>query len=994
MVGQTISHYRVISKLGEGGMGVVYLAEDIHLGRRVAIKTAKCKPDDYAFLNRFLREARAASLLSHQHIATIYEYGKTDNGQPYIVMELVEGKSLSELMRSEALSIPQTLKIIRQVAEALSEAHRHGIVHRDIKPSNIAINERGVVKVLDFGLAKQINGDQVNPVDPEQLRMLNTQTREGVIVGTPMYFSPEQALGLDVDTRSDLFSLGSVLYECIAGKPAFSGSGPNEISAKVIRDDPPPPSQFNPTVSAELDRISLKALAKKTEARYQSADELSSDLEGVDIPAAFVPTIRQNALRGLATLAGRLKQPKLSLAYVATGVIIVLAFLFAVWRWTRATYPQAPTEAQRSYGRAVEAMREGAFFRASKLFRQAIDQEPQFSLAHAGLAECWTELDSSDQAQRELIAAQDLVRDPSVLPTVDGLRFQAVTDTVKGNFAKAIESYQLIASMADRSEQAYAFVDLGRAHEKNEELEQAINAYSRAKDLNPHYAAAFLRLGILQGRNGQFRDAYASFDQAYSLFALDTELEGRVEVLLQRAVLMAQESRVDDARSQLVQALDKLAAFDIQDKRIKVLLNLSNTEILAGHPDEAETYSSQALKLATDNRLDNLTMQGIIDIGNAYFVKGNFSEAEKRFNEALRLAELYKGKRSEARALLSLSSLRAQQFDMNAARDFFQRALPFYEQGGYRKEVFQAYLILGRAEMSAGEYDAAEIRLKQLLQLAKDSGDQQSIALAHENLGLVFLFRENFPAALDQLNRADEIARRLNNTLLVGYLSVNRAWMLWELGDYTQTQSLIDETLQIAQPPQRDPNKELLAMAHLTSSRMALSSQDYSKASVDGVKALNVGTQYKQVIVRATFTVGLAKMGLGQAAEGRRQCDVAVKLARNLRDYALTTSAILALAEAAWRMGDTKTASTNAREALNRASRAGQYKSQWRALAIAALSTQKANDKLGARQLISDAESVLETLKREWGEAYYNSYLARRDIKHLREQLSAFIDEY
>ena len=991
MVGQTISHYRIVSKLGEGGMGVVYLAEDIHLARRVAIKTAKCKPDDYAFLNRFLREARAASNLSHPCIATIYDYGKSEDGQPYIVMELVEGKTLNELIRAGALTINQTLTIIKQVAEALSEAHRHGIVHRDIKPSNIAITERGVVKVLDFGLAKRINGDQIDPSDAEQLRKLNTQTREGTIIGTPMYLSPEQALGLAVDERSDLFSLGSVLYECIAGQPAFSGSSPNEISAKVIRDDPPPPSKFNPTVSAELDRISLKALAKKTEARYQCADELSSDLEAADIQApGFMPSIRRLIVMLFAALGWLFKRPGLSIGYVAAGV--VLAFLaLGVWRWTHVTAHQPPPEAKRSYDRAVEAMREGAFSRAGKLFKQAINIYPQYALAHAGFAECLTELDSSDQAKNELIDAQGLLPDPSVLPTVDGLRWQAITNTVKGNFAKAIESYQSIASMAAPEEKAYAFVDLGRASEKNEDLEKAIDAYRRAKDLDPHYGAAFLRLGILQGRNGQYQDAYASFDQAYKMFDLDTELEERIEVLLQRAVLMGQESRVDDARSQLLQALEKLAAFDIQDKRIKVLLNLSNTEIMAGHSDQAEKYSSEAVELARTNGLDNLTMQGIIDIGNAYFAQGNFSEAEKKFNEALRLAQLYKGERSKARALLSLSSLRSQQLDMDAARDFFQRALPFYEHGGYRKEVFQGYAILSRAEMSVGEYDAAESRLNQLLQLAKESGDRQSIAMAHENLGLVFLFRQNFPEALDHLNSADVIARKLNNTLLIGYLAVNRAWLLWELGDSKQARSLISEALQIAEPPQRKPNEALLALVHVTSSQLALSSRDFPKAIADGMKALDLArTRYKQVIVRAGFTVGLAEMELGRTAAGRKHCDEAVKLARELRDYALITSSLLALSETALKQGDITFTLSSATEVSDRARRAGQHDSHWRALAVAALGTQKANDKLGAKQLASQAESVLQALKREWGEVYYNAYLARLDIKHLREQLSAF----
>jgi len=157
MIGRTVSHYRILGKLGEGGMGVVYLAEDTLLGRRVAIKTIHSRPgaDDRHFRARFLREARAVSALSHPHIATIYDYGETEDGEPYIVMELIKGATLGELMLTEKLNISRAIEIIKQVGEALAEAHRQGIIHRDIKPTNVVINERGHVKVLDFGLAKQ-----------------------------------------------------------------------------------------------------------------------------------------------------------------------------------------------------------------------------------------------------------------------------------------------------------------------------------------------------------------------------------------------------------------------------------------------------------------------------------------------------------------------------------------------------------------------------------------------------------------------------------------------------------------------------------------------------------------------------------------------------------------------------------------------------------------------------------------------------------------------
>ena len=160
-------------------------------------------------------------------------------------MEYIEGKTLADLISQNDLTIPKSLRIVRKVAEALSEAHRHNIIHRDIKPTNIAVDDRGIVKVLDFGLAKQI-GLRTEEPDRQRHHSLNTQTREGVLVGTPMYFSPEQAMGLELDPRSDLFSLGLVLYECLCGKPAFSGVTPMDICAKVIRDNPVPPSQINP----------------------------------------------------------------------------------------------------------------------------------------------------------------------------------------------------------------------------------------------------------------------------------------------------------------------------------------------------------------------------------------------------------------------------------------------------------------------------------------------------------------------------------------------------------------------------------------------------------------------------------------------------------------------------------------------------------------------------------------------------------------------------
>jgi len=275
MIGQTVSHYRILEKLGEGGMGSVYLSEDLHLARRVAIKFLTST--DHHYRARFIREARAVSALNHPNIAMVHDYGETPGGQPFIVMEYVKGKSLSDLL-DEGLTLRRTVQIISSIAEALGEAHEQGIVHRDIKPSNVLINERGQVKVLDFGLVKHLFEPPTSGVDLDARTIHATQTRSDVIVGTPLYLSPEQATGKPIDGRSDLFALGALLYECLTGQSAFSGASVMEIGAQIIHVNPPPPSKINAAVPPSLDRITLKALQKKVEDRYQSAAELLSDL--------------------------------------------------------------------------------------------------------------------------------------------------------------------------------------------------------------------------------------------------------------------------------------------------------------------------------------------------------------------------------------------------------------------------------------------------------------------------------------------------------------------------------------------------------------------------------------------------------------------------------------------------------------------------------------------------------------------------------------------
>ncbi len=710
MVGQTFSHYKIIKELGRGGMGVVYLAEDTELDRPVAIKIATdaSGPRGQQLRIRFRRELKVIAKLSHRNIAIVHDGGKTPEGQLYIVMELVKGKMLGDLIEEGSLTLQRAVEIVLAVAEALAEAHRRGIIHRDIKPSNIAINEQGDVKVLDFGLAKYLD-DAAAANQPDENSINNginedghpnatrdgdlarhpdplpaTRTSTGVIVCTPEYASPEQAMGLEVDARTDLFSLGSVLYECITGTRPFSGSKADDVRAKVIRDDPPPPSTLNSLVSTQLDRITLKALAKKPEARYQSARELILDL--VATKRSLQPTEKDPKIRtstdttpsttswptpqtpDRSTIRTTVTKTRIPVLYVVVALMIVGLVSWGAWRLLRTKPHQPSAAAQRLYDRAVDAMHEGAFFRASKMLEQAVQEDDRFALAHARLGEALTELDYSDQAKDHLLLAHELIPDPSILPYLDSLRFQAVTAVVKRDFAKALTGYQALVEAVPDLEKQHALTDLGRAYEKNDQPDKAIESYQAAIKKDPNYAAALLRLGVVYGRRQRLTEATAAFDQAYKLFNINGDLEGIAEVALQRAVLLTQQGKVAEAGEQLLKALEKASALENQDKSIKVLLNLSNNSIVAGRAEEAQQYSMQAILLAQNNKMEHLTTQGLIDIGNSYMLKANYFEAEKNFNEALRLAQLYKGGRSEARALLSLGSLRTHQYHSYALR--------------------------------------------------------------------------------------------------------------------------------------------------------------------------------------------------------------------------------------------------------------------------------------------------------------------------------------
>src|SRR5262245_27791912 len=276
--GTRLGHYEIRSRIGAGGMGEVYLAEDIKLRRKVALKLLSADlTRDADRLRRFEQEAQAASALNHPNILVIYEIG-TEGDAHFIATEFIEGETLRQHLHREQLSIHECLDIATQVTSALSAAHRAGIIHRDIKPENIMIRPDGYVKVLDFGLAK-LTEQHSSSIDTEAPTVANANTDPGTVLGTLNYMSPEQARGKPLDARSDIFSLGVVIYEMVAGRAPFEGETSSDVMGFILHKEPAPLARYTPEVPAELDRIVAKALTKDKEDRYQTARDLLIDLK-------------------------------------------------------------------------------------------------------------------------------------------------------------------------------------------------------------------------------------------------------------------------------------------------------------------------------------------------------------------------------------------------------------------------------------------------------------------------------------------------------------------------------------------------------------------------------------------------------------------------------------------------------------------------------------------------------------------------------------------
>ncbi|HQU83666.1 MAG TPA: protein kinase [Pyrinomonadaceae bacterium] len=997
---EPVGRYEIKSLLGEGGMGKVYLAKDTQLERLAAIKIlSPYYSDDEHRIKRFFQEAKSASALNHPNILTIYEIGGFKETY-FIAAEYVKGETLRQRQNRKRLSISEIIKVSKQVVSALKAAHEANIVHRDIKPENIMIRADGLVKILDFGLAKLI-ADKQNELDSKIANINQVNTAPRVVLGTVAYMSPEQARGKKTDFRTDIWSYGVCLYELIAGFSPFKGETMNDQIAEILTSEPPPLDSETPY---DLLRIINKCLKKNADERYQNADELLEELkiyessfkgnEQTEKITSYTE-VQPTSGNRFKTVFTQLTAPIMAkgigrAAFVSVlGMVLFLA-AFGVYSFkTNSVYKPNP-EAVRWYREASEAARNGNDFKAQKLLEQAVNIDAKYLPAQAKLAEIWFNRDYEDKAAQTMLKVTEQIPQLKGLSENEEIYLQAVTATVRRDYQAALESYRKISDRTPENEKTTVLFDVGKAFEKLEDSKNAAQIFEEVIRRDPQFAAAYLRLGLIYWFDDQREKSLEALQKAESIYSARSDYDGLCSHFYLKGSLYGYNNEFPEAEKYLNKALELSKATNNFGLEIRTILAIGGVEFSKGENAKGEKTIKEGLSLAQTENLEYFAVTGLIDLGTVYLNQSKFSDAETNFQQALTLARANGSKLIEAQALAMLGKLELDRDKPNKAILYLQPALSFFSESNNKPQESACLLNLSIAQIFMGKYDESIEKLTQIRQKAIETDDKLFLAVSEDNIGLNHFYKGNYKEALIHFKKGIELYDDQSLTQESGLSHAIISQPLIELGKFDEAKN----HLRISEKSiEKSNDKELLNNINLLKSQIFLYENNFQETINFAQNSIKFSQNPKtENLIYSNLNCSLAELRRDNISKADEYFSKAKESLQDSENPKTSADLKMVEAEILLKKGLPNEALNSVSEAQEFFASANNKPALWRAVSLSLLASALLKDTQKISELKTESANLFISLKELFGNENFQQFRLRKDVQALISQTDKIKD--
>jgi tetratricopeptide (TPR) repeat protein len=938
--------FELIRPLGRGGMGEVWAATDRQLNEPVAIKAvAAAFLDDAEGISRFKREIQLARRVAHPNVCRVHDLveDRRAGSRVFLTMELVDGETLAAVLaQGEPLPWPEALWIFRQIVAGLSAAHAAGVVHRDLKPANVML-QRGPkeprVVIMDFGLARAAEPDG-------QIGLSRTQHP----IGTPDYMAPEQITGGVTTPATDVYALGSILFEMLTGEAPFKGGNTLESVMRRARERPRPLHGSVKGVTPRVDAVIARCLAFDAKDRYPTAGQVLEALESSWPQSWHTP--------------GR--------AVVATGAVAVVAAAgFAAVRF----WPSTPTltpEAQRWYDDAQEGLAEGATVRALNDISRVVNAVPAYAPAHAALAEILLYLDMPGRAQEAMLRSGELAPERGGLPADDKAYIAGIQALLVRDCDTAVGHLRGRAT-AGTPDRVYRLLTVARALEQCDRPTDADAALKEAAGVDAQNAAVQLRRGRLLARRDE-PAALAALAQAETLFRNRANAEGRGDVLATRGGIEADKDRLEAADKTLAAAGDIARALDDTRLRIRVLLWQAVISRKRDDLAAARTLTDEAIALAQREGFETLALDGLFTAGNVQVTRNRFADAEILFGRVLAIADTYRHDAYRARAQLSLASVYLRTLEAERAVAALASARRYFERIGHADNLRVVETLEGQLLMARARFDDAIRHYATALTAARARRDRSQEAAAQENLAYALASAGRYPEALGAYRETARLREALQNVRRVFYARLNVADTLSRLGAFEEAQAM--------RPPSPAGDTPETEAQYL----VIAGSDDYrrsrfAEAARKAGRAVELNARLSpDREIRATALQCLAEAHRGGTDVAATLCARALSDASRTSHTGLRIVATLAATEAATLRRDWATATRLAADA-ERFMGANPHEDRWRLLALKAAIPAAAGADAASRRAAVARD--LDARRLSWGAADFDRWKQRTDVRQL-----------